>query len=598
MAPPSTSLAELKKTARLLRKHKGDRNAVAAELGLALSGVTHRVISLRRRLPNEKLPPSPQGGRRSDPETIAEAVNAVEKAGGNVSAAARSLGVHRNTFVVRLMNAETRSDWKPQGRVKALAPVKRALPKAGEVARYIITAAQSDTKIHEPTWSALSALAAHHGAEIMVSTFEYRHNGVGSVKRGTGQSGDAGLYDQRIEPFVVDDMVQLAPGLVFNGNMNILPTATDPLSGLDSYNGRNSGIFPHAKVSMRSIASPPGHPTKFQYTTGATTQLRYIQRKAGQKAEFDHVFGGLIVEVASDGSWWVRQLNTDKRGRVFDLDLCVVPDNGGHVVVPSIGAEAIVWGDIHTVQLEPEMEALCWGEGGILDTLRPTYQFHHDLIDFESRGHHNRRDPHKMFELFTKGRGNVATEVAGVATFLARAARPWCKDIVVPSNHDAHIERWLREADWREDPENAEFYHAAQGAYLKAIKSGRHFNALQWAVSQCKNTPRGIRFLAGGESFTICKDASGGIEMALHGDKGPNGSRGSIRNLARLGRKVCIGHSHSAGIHNGAYQSGVTAKLGMDYARGAPSSWSQSCIVVHPSGKRQIVTIWKGRWRA
>jgi len=93
----------------------------------------------------------------------------------------------------------------------------------------------------------------------------------------------------------------------------------------------------------------------------------------------------------------------------------------------------------------------------------------------------------------------------------------------------------------------------------------------------------------------VCEGAGGGIELGMHGDKGANGSRGSLAQFARTGRKCVIGHSHVAGIVEGAYQVGVMGALDMGYNEGQ-SSWSHSNVVVYPNGKRAVLTIWNGRW--
>lgn len=589
-----TSDKVLRDTARTLRKVDGNREAAAKLLGLTLSGMSTRVKAIRARLPNEKLPDNQRArnGTTLTPEQCAEAAAALEAAGGNISDAARSLGLHRATYVDRLRSARVRDDWQPVGRVGVLRARPMPLPKGDAVARYILTCAQSGTKLHEPTWKALNALAEHYGARLLVSTFSYSHRQEGSAKRGT-QVGEMGTdwYDPRIEPSVCDDMVAVAPSLIFNGHMNILPTAIDPLSGMSNYNGRNSSIFPHAKVAMQSVPTMAGHAAKMQYTTGAATQINYIQKKAGQKAEFDHVFGGLLVEVNSAGEWWARQLVTDSRGRMYDLDVVAMPEGE---VVPSVGSAALVFGDLHAIHLVDHSR---WADGGMVDVLRPDVQVAHDILDFESRSHHNRRDPHKMFELHARGRESVEQELVGVGGLLRVMAKRG-RVLVVNSNHDRHLERWLKEADWRTDPVNARFFIECQRAFLQAIEAREPFDALKWAV-QKYNPVKGVRFLAPGNSYVVCRDRSGGVELGLHGDLGPGGARGSIRNLSRLGRKVVIGHSHSAGIFNGAYQVGVSADMNaFSYARGAPGAWSHTDCVVYANGKRALITWHNGKWRA
>ena len=66
-----------------------------------------------------------------------------------------------------------------------------------------------------------------------------------------------------------------------------------------------------------------------------------------------------------------------------------------------------------------------------------------------------------------------------------------------------------------------------------------------------------------------------------------------MRALSKIGAKVNVGHSHSAGIIDGAWQAGLTGgalDVTMDYARG-PSSWSRTMILTYVGGKRSMLTM-------
>ena len=54
---------------------------------------------------------------------------------------------------------------------------------------------------------------------------------------------------------------------------------------------------------------------------------------------------------------------------------------------------------------------------------------------------------------------------------------------------------------------------------------------------------------------------------------------------------------HTAGIIDGVYTAGVSGKLDMEYNKG-PSSWSHSHVVTYPNGKRAIITVKNGKWKA
>lgn len=490
------------------------------------------------------------------------------------------------------------------GRVQVSPRSVWPVPPKGSVYRYIFTCAQNNTRLHDGVWRNLVALADHLRANIYVATFTYNKAayGSGSVKRGTKKTTDADpiWYPPEIEKHVLDESVIVAPGLVWCGNINILPTAARPLSGFDAYTGRKSGIFPHVKFAMQSVPSGKFEGTKFNYTTGTVTQRNYIQKKEGQKAEFHHGYGGLLVEVDSDGDWFVRQLNADSEGTIYDLDLRAKGGKvtGGH------GVEAITWGDIHVGTVPPEVQIACWGEGGMLDALRPKYQFLHDTLDFRSRNHHERHDPHKNFEKFILGKDDVFAELAGVADFLARLSyREWCQSVVVDSNHDNALMRWLREADYRTDPKNALFFLRAQTQVYSSIYArDLNFHMLEWSMRDIAETLKLTRmskvtFLRPDESFITCRDANGGIENGNHGHLGANGAYGGLNAFAKMGRKSNTGHTHTAGIVDGAMSAGVTGDLDQGFNAG-PSSWSRTHIVTYRNGKRTLVTMWRHKWRA
>lgn len=595
--PAKMTREDALETIRVFKENGCDIQKTVTALDISRSALRQRWHRIKANWPDIEIPDTVErvSSRAVTDAQLVEVMNALVRSQGVKRQAARALGMEASLFGYYCDIAEQRGiSATVRGNSDAPKPAPAKLPKKGEIKRYILTCAQNDTLIHEPTWQALNALASHYDAELMVATLTYKSSADGSAKRGTERSR-SDKYDPRIEPYVVDEMRALAPTLVWNGNVNILPTATDPLSGWENYNFRASSIFPHVKCAMRSIPTVRADGAKLQYTTGTVTTRNYIQKKAGQKAEFDHVYGGLLVEVNHEGRWWARQLNVDSRGELYDLDV-VVRANGR--VQRHDGVEAIQFGDVHVAQMEDEMMHATWGEGGMVDALRPRMQFMHDLLDFEARSHHNLRDPFKVLELHAKKRDSVEDEIKEIVDFLiGLAQRDYCQTIIVESNHDLHFERWLRDTSWKSDPLNARIHTKATAAFIESIHAGTSFSALKWALEEYGPVAN-LTWADPDEGFVILKDESGGVEMGLHGDLGPNGARGSIRNLSRLGRKVCIGHSHSAGIHNGAYQSGVKARLNMDYTRGAPSSWTQSDIVVYPNGKRQIITWYDGKYRA
>lgn len=467
--------------------------------------------------------------------------------------------------------------------------------------RFLCTVAQNNTRLHEELWQNLLALADFYGAEILIARNTYDVENYRNRKRKElagmeARPDDVGLwYPEEIAPYVIEDgrRIKLANDLVFVAE-NIGPTMLDPLAALETYTGQASMILPHGQVAMRSVATQKHEPVKFMYTTGTASQRNYLTGKAGNKASFHHGYGALLVEVDENtGQWWCRQISAGDNGAFHDLDVFV--EHGK--VTQGVQPEAIVWGDIHVEHMEDDIQEALWGFGGVVDQLRPRIQVFHDLLSFYARSHHELKDPFAMFKRYVENKESVEEELRAGAAFLRTAHRPDCLSVVVNSNHDRHLERWLREADWRKDPCNASIFMKAVAAKLEAIQAGRvDFLMLEWAMKQ-HGAPDAVRFLQEDESYIVCPHAGGGVELGLHGDRGANGSRGTPAGLKKIPTKATIGDKHSAGIFQGLHVVGITGSLNMEYNTG-PSSWSRTHGIVHPNGKRQMITMRGTRWKA
>lgn len=496
-----------------------------------------------------------------------------------------------------------------EGRVEALRAKEFSVPKKG-VRRYIFTCAQNNTPLFEPFWDNLLVLAEHYKASIHISRFLYVKQGLGArgdkadiVKKSKGSGANDIWFDPRIGQYLSDERCEIAPGLVWCGEMNILPTAVNPLSGMEIYTGRKSGIFPHAKVAMESVPSAKHDAVKFNYTTGTVTQRNYIERKAGLKADFHHAYGAMLVEVDTNGSWWCRQIQGDDKGTLYDLDIKVENEE----LTTGNPVEAITWGDIHAIRFDSIVEELGWvNNDSMVNVLRPKNQFLHDVLDFRGRNHHETKDPFKRLLRFVEREEDVREEVEltmnkvnELANYV-RNANEEGVTVVVDSNHDRALERWLRESDWRHDPINMEFFMESALAKIRAIKDrDSSFHMIRFWASQLGLGDReDIIFLDEDESYVICPDPDGhgGIECGMHGHLGPNGRRGNIRAFSKMGRRANIGHSHTAGIVDGIYQAGTSSELDLGYNVG-PGSWSQSHVITYANGKRAIITMWASKWR-
>lgn len=470
--------------------------------------------------------------------------------------------------------------------------------------KFVVTSAQNNTYVHDKFLKSLENYCNFNGAELLISTYVYDKKGWQNAGKNPDKNSQDYWYDPKINHYRFDESVELAEGLVFCGELNILPTDINPLGGFYNYLAEQSGIIPHAKLQMESLPSPKCDSARLLYTTGTVTQRNYIEKKTGQKASWHHCFAALVVEVDEDGDWFVRQLHAEQdTGEFYDLDKKYTPQG----IELSESVAAINYGDVHAAKLDEVVANTSWGydpdslfmgscdesNGNMLDTLKPKYQLVHDVLDQRARNHHNVKDPHFLFEMYKNNTESVKDEVLFTASILSSMKRDFSEVVVVESNHDMALEKWLREQDYRRDPVNAIFFLELQLDKYYAIESGnKDFNTFENAVIRVAPDLHDIRFLRTDESFRV-----NGVECGQHGHTGANGSRGSIHQFRRQGIKFNIGHSHAAGIKDGVYQSGVSGRLDMGYNVGG-SSWSHSHIVTYNNGKRTIVTLKNGKWRA
>lgn len=474
------------------------------------------------------------------------------------------------------------------GRLKSMDAYRPRL----EGQRFVFTTAQNNTEVHPEFWKTLQTFCQHNDAQLGVAKTSYnkggwaKHGGI-SKNKSTGLEDEGLWYDPKIVPFEIYQQVKIADDLVFCGELDILPTAIYPLNGLDNYTGHHSAIVPHVKMQMQSFATMKHEAAKLLYTTGACTLRNYIQRRSGQIAEYNHVYGAVYVEVDNDGDWFVRQLNADDEGIVFDLDTAYGP--GWVSPAKEFGKPAITLGDIHVEKLD----GVAWqGAREMLIHLDPSHVFIEDLIDFEPRNHHNKKDPHFLAYQDKYGLSVRGGMLMGWEFINALGEQfPEAQIVSVRSNHDQAILRWLKDTPELGDT-NTEYWHWLNYNAFKQIREHGVFDAFRFAMDDIGPSKENVKYLREDESYVLR-----GIEQGMHGHLGPNGSRGNPKAYRQIGRRANTGHTHSAGIIDGIYTAGVLATLDMGYNVG-PSSWSQSSIITYPNGKRAIITQRGNKWRA
>ncbi|URC22516.1 hypothetical protein KAMAJI_00880 [Serratia phage vB_SmaM-Kamaji] len=458
--------------------------------------------------------------------------------------------------------------------------------------RFIITSAQNNTEVHPRFMSALKTYADAIGAKLLISRFAYNKKGF----QNKGDSINELTYASDVLPYIQAENCFLNNrGFAFMAAVNTLPTAVYPLSGFAEIFGNYSGAIGHVQITAESIPAMKGQEVRRMYSTGTVTQRNYIQQKAGQKAEPLHCYGALIVEFDAEGEFYVRQLQTmDDSGEFFDLNYHVTPSavrqTTGHVA-------GLQYGDIHAEKLDLECAAASWGyENSLLDFLKPRYQLIHDIHDFTSRNHHNRASGNFLLQqYYSESEGRVADDLRITGEVLQAMERDYSQVVVVESNHDLALGRWLDDLKYspKTDPANAELYYALNLANAKAIREGDDtFNLLSHAINEYMGLQSSALFLFTDQSFPVA-----GIECGMHGHNGINGSRGAPKQFKKLGVRANTGHTHTASIYGGIYTAGVAGSLDMGYNIGA-SSWTQTHIITYENGQRTLIDFKNGKFFA
>lgn len=518
---------------------------------------------------------------------------ALDATNGCVAAAARKLGLGRTTV----------RDWARENNIKirktgdGKPKLDRTLyAEAGKTRVILMTSAQDDTALYDGAFHALLEYAAYREGELFVGGFTYQK---GLFEDHMVHSG---AFAQKVIPYMRPEVVNIADRLQWYGKANILPTAADPLTGWDTNTRERWGIFPHAKIAMKCVPVMPNKPGKVIMTTGVITKPNYVQRNAGQKAEFHHTPAATIAEIKPNGEFFVRQIGIERDGSFQDLDIVVkhVKDKRGFEITTGNRVESITWGDIHFEEMDHDIAKVLWGwtpSGQVavismLDELRPMTQFFHDSFSQKPRSHHTIKDPHERGILSVAGGMDDSIEMMlrGTAEFLQATSRPGIKSIHVPSNHNNHLHGWLKNPDAMMDAKNARIWHRLNLAWWDAIDGGEgeRFSAHAWALQNIGVDLNAITFLHQGQSYPICIGTAP-IEAGLHGDVGPRGARGSRMNLSKIVERVNIAHSHEPGIREAAYQAGTSSRLDLRYATKGPGAWHHAEIVTYPNGKRTIV---------
>lgn len=441
----------------------------------------------------------------------------------------------------------------------------------------LITWAQNATPVHKPFWDNLLTYAEYLGADIGVIQGRYQNaTSLWTTNMENDEWWDETFYKKDadgsiIETYMDSSRQNVHSLLTILSDIKIRPTSMNPLNELEGVSGNRSSIIGHPMIHLRSLPVLKGHPNKLMLTTGACTIGNYSDTKDGKRAEFHHTYGAVIVEVKDDLTIYMRQITAEPNGNFIDLNNSVSSKGVNQIN----SCAAFIMGDIHASQVyKPVVKETI----KLFNVIKPRRVILHDVFNGESVNHHEAKDPIKSFEKIQNGSNLVKTEIDGVFSFIDDNDLTKYNPIIVRSNHDIWLDRWVREADWKRDVSNAVEYMQ----YSLALLNGEAPKGIFPYILNKRYGDK-ITCLDLDDSFKIL-----GWELAQHGHLGAHGSKGNLEQYRKLNTKVITGDYHVPGRKGGAASVGTYSDLRLGYNKGA-SAWMHSGIILHENGKIQHI---------
>tara|TARA_R110002126_G_scaffold50551_4_gene139227 strand:- start:8108 stop:9679 length:1572 start_codon:yes stop_codon:yes gene_type:complete len=465
-----------------------------------------------------------------------------------------------------------RRDESPEAELEATETFQKAQQKVAEEKQtFLFSWAQNATPIHKNFMKNLKAYAKDLDAGLHIIAGRY------SNPTSVFADKDQDWWSPQVVPYLDAARHNIHPLLQVLSDIKIPPTAATPLTGLNSVTGLESCIVGHPRQQVKSLPILDGYPSKLLLSTGAVTVPNYTDSKSGKKGEFHHSIGFTIVELDGD-IFHIRQVSADDKGNFYDLFKRV---KNGVVGDNEDGAEVAVLGDIHIAHNDERATDVSFK---LLDEMKPKHTMLHDIIDCESISHHEENDPFRVMQKEENGTGDLKKELSIMLD--------WVKDrlkynlVVVRSNHDDFLDRWLKSVDWRKARNKRMFLYGAQILANQPIAQKK--GVISFLIEDAFGDQ--VKTLGLDDSYRVLD-----WELGVHGHVGANGSRGSANQYKQMNTKMITGHTHSPSRTDGHMCVGTLSGLRVGYNKGA-SSWMHANALIYKDGKAQLIYIVKGKY--
>ena len=352
----------------------------------------------------------------------------------------------------------------------------------------------------------------------------------------------------------------------------------NPLSGLDrlAVSREASIIVASPKVFLKYIPNmhydiPPALMTTGAITVNDYDNDRYMSKRTSTLAENDHAYGVVIVEIENEHIFHFRHAQASKDNSLTDMGIEYLPDGS----VRDMKDTVLVMGDSHVGYHDKELHEVVMEMAEKTNVSKVVL---HDIFNGTSISHH---DSGKNITRAMKAEeGKLGLELECVATKnYIKDIESRGLDVIIPdANHHNHLMRYLEDGRYVSDPINHKF------SLKLAAQAVDGINPLKFAIENLLGfKSKRVTWLDVDKS---CKFY--GVEVGLHGDRGPNGARGSLPAFEKGVGNCVTAHTHSASILRNSYCVGTVGLMDMGYNSGL-SSWTRTCCLIYNNGTKQLI---------
>lgn len=435
---------------------------------------------------------------------------------------------------------------------------KRNIIKQTSNKKVVITSAFDGSCIDMNCWLTIKNFAKVNGCDLFVLW--------GKANKGSSLFSRE-VYEE-LEPYLVTDIEFTKDKTCVAKDLQISYSQKNPLINLDKLsNFIHTYIVGSSKQYMKVLPYDPNDVYKVAWSTGTISNINYDSTVSAQLDKQHHTYGALYLEYNElSGRYIVRNLMY-KNNFIADLDKIYTTDD----VMVEDYIPGMVLGDLH---LPEEDEKSIRYTTNMIRDLKVKTVILHDIFSFNSISHHDFDSVLTRLINHTAETESLETEMCIASEKLDEIAAecPNSNFIVVHSNHDDFIRKYLDHCNWTHDLPNV----IASMRLFIAIYDGE--NPLSRYIKQ-----KNIEFLPQSSTYEIS-----GFEVGQHGNLGIGGMRGSSTTYSKTYTKSITAHTHSPATFESSIVVGTNSKLRLCYNDGI-STWAHSNVIIHGNGSYQHI---------